>query len=287
MIGQNDNKLLPSFALYLDHLILAKGRAFNNYSGQFYPQTSQYSNHYIFASPFAQLVYDSSISGANANNQIYVNNQLINTGVSGFLGIDYQNGRAIFSSNISNASVSGHYSVKEINIKLTQDAEESILFKTKYQLKPKYPQTITGIANDTVTYPIIYIRDDFSESVPHSFGGVETVNHTIRCIVLADSLFNLHAIQSICRDNVRTLVPLFEASEMPFSPLGTLRSGVYNYNNVRNTKINEGNYAFIEKVRIPRQSQSYTVGTNQLNPDIFFNFIDFEISTVGNWRYNS
>lgn len=287
MIGQNDNKLLPSFALYLDHLITAKGQAFHNYSGILYPQQSQYNGYYNYAAPFAQLVYDSSISGANLNTGIYLNNTLISTGVSGFIGWDFQNGKTVFSTNQNAYTISGYYSVKEINIKLTNDPEETILFKTKYELKNKYPKAVTGIANDTVTYPIIYIRDDFNESEPYAFGGTEQINHTIRCIVLADSLFNLHAIQSICRDNVRTLVPLFNASEMPFTPLGTLKSGSFNYTGVRATKIDENNYAFIEKVRVPRQSQSYSVDSSKLPSNVFFNFIDFDISTVGNWRFNS
>ena len=285
MLGQIDNKLLPSFALYLDHLILSKGQAFTNYSGTLYPQQSQYSNYYTYSAPFAQLVYDTSISGATINTGIYVNSVLVSTGISGFVGWDFQKGQAIFSINQNAYTISGHYSVKDENVKLTNDAEETILFKNKYQLKNAYPLSITGVPNDTVTFPIIYLRDDFSDSQGFALGGTDQINHTIRAIVLTDSLFSLHAIQSICRDNVRTLVPLFEASEMPFNPLGVLRSGTYSYTGARYPKINEHNYGFIEEVRIPRQSQNYTTDAKLLNPNVFFNFIDFDISIVGNWRW--
>ena len=285
MLSQIDNKLVSSFQLYLDHLILNKGQSYFNYSGTFYPINSPYNGYYTYGGEFAGTVYDNSVSGANVTNQVYINNVLVGTGTSGFMGYNYEKNWAIFNTNVSNYTISGYYSVKENNIRLTNDSEETILFKTKYTKNLSYPMLKTGISEGTVTYPCVWLREDFSDSQGFALGGLDQVNHTIRAIVLTDSLFSLHAIQSICRDNVRTLVPIFNASEMPFGPLGTLRSGTYSYTGARLNKINEVNYAFIDNVRIPRQSQNYTTDAKLLPANVFFNFIDFEISLVGNWRY--
>ena len=284
MISQNENRIISSFLLWLDNKILTKGAAYENISGRFYPQTSQFSNYYVYNAPFAQFVYDSSISGATIGTGLYLNSVNITTGQSGFLGINTDRGQAIFSTNQNNYVLSGYFAIKDFNIMLTSDTEETILFKTKYQLRPKFPQMTTGVCTECRTYPMIYVREDGGTNEPFALGGTDTANYSIRCIILADSLYKLNAVQGIMRNTVRTLIPLFEASEMPFNSLGILKSGTYNYTGAAFNKINENNYVFIEKVKIPRRTQSYTVDNKLLNSDIFFNFIDFEISQVGDFR---
>ena len=85
MLSQIDNKLVSSFQLYLDHLILNKGQSYFNYSGTFYPINSPYNGYYTYGGEFAGTVYDNSDSGANVTNQVYINNVLVGTGTSGFM----------------------------------------------------------------------------------------------------------------------------------------------------------------------------------------------------------
>lgn len=285
MISQESNKILSSFAIWVDHQIVSHGRAFNNYSGRFYPQTNEYSNIYSYGVPFSQFIYDNSISGANIGTGIYVNNIFLTTGQSGFLGYDFNKGIANFTTNYNNSTISGYYTIKEFNIELNTDSEETILFKTKYQLKNKYPQSITGISKDVVTYPIIYIKGSpEGENIPYSFGGTDQANYDIRCVILADSLFNLNSVQGILRNSVRMPVALLEMAEMPLNAIGSLKSGVFNYTGIAARKINSQHFAFIDRVIVPGSNQRLSVSQSQLNPDIHFNFIDFTLSTVGDYR---
>ena len=263
MLVQNEHKLVTSFLLWLDHEILSRGQAYTNISGQFLPQTTYFSNYYSYGAPFAQFVYDNSISGAIVSTGVYLNNVPIVTGQSGFLGINADRGQAIFNINQNNYVLSGYFAIKDFNIMLTYDSEETILFKTKYQLRPKYNQISTGICKDCRTYPIIYVREDGGNNQPFALGGTDKANYNIRCVVLADSLFKLNAVQGILRNSVNKLIPLFDVSEQPFNALGILKSGYFNYSGLAAQKINENNYIYIEKVQIPRRSQSYNVD-NQL-----------------------
>lgn len=284
MISQNENKIVTSFLLWLDHEVLSKGRAFTNASGQFFPQSTYFSSYYTYGSPFAQFVYDNSVSGATIATGAYLNNVQIVTGQSGFLGINPDRGHAIFSTNQNSYTITGYFAIKDFNIMLTYDSEETLLFKTKYQLRPKITQTATGICEDCRTYPIIYVREDGGNNEPFALGGTDTANYNIRCVILADSLFKLNAVQGILRNSVNKLIALFDISEQPFNSLGVLKSGHFNYTGLAQNKINEQNYIVIEKVQIPRRTQSYTVDNKLLNPDIFFNFVDFKVSQVGDFR---
>lgn len=96
--------LLGSFYLWFDHYLLSTGEAFSNETTIFYPSTDASLPGYVtYASPYKQLVYDSSIPGANVLSGVAPINteQFIGRGTSGLM-FDYQNGR-IFS----NLAVSG------------------------------------------------------------------------------------------------------------------------------------------------------------------------------------
>ncbi len=285
MIGQDSNKVLSSFMLWLDHRIVSKGRAFTNYSGTFYPQDSQYSNVYSYGAPFSQFVYDSSISGANIGTGVYIGNTFVTTGQSGFLGYHYDKGIANFNTSVNNSTISGYFAIKDFSVLLNADEEETILFKTKYSLRPKYPQTITGLCKDCETYPLIYVLGNMAgQNDPFAFGGTDQANYEIRCVILADSLFNLNAVQGILRNSTRLPVALLEPSEMPFNVLGGLKSGLFNYTGIANIKINNQQFAFIDKVVVPAIGQRLNTDVKLLNPDVFFNFVDFELSVVGDFR---
>ncbi len=279
---QFTNNCMSSFALWLDHTILSKGEAYTNFSGSFYPISTSFANTYAYGLPFAQIVSDFSVSGATVITGVYLNNQFITTGMSGFLGINYQAGHALFSNNVNQYPVSGYYSLKDINVLLTDKQDDFILFKTKYYLRPKFPQKPTGILDNNVTYPVIFARYEGGENNPYSFGGTEEEEINIRCIVLADSLYSLHAIQGILKDTVRTPIALFQIADNPYNAFGSLKSGFYNYTGIANNKINNQNFMFINKVFIPNGSQR--LASQDLNYDVFFNFVDFEVLNVRNVR---
>jgi len=274
-----ENQVISSFNLWLDNKILSNG-GYTNYSGTFYPIASPYSNYYAYGISMPQIVSDCGIAGANVITGVYLNNTFITTGQSGFVGIDYNRGYAYFSQNANSYVISGHFAVKEFNVKLTNDNEESLLMSTRYQIKPKYPQTPTGVPDATVLFPIVYVKNAGGVNKPFALGGQDTTNLDVRCIILADSLYSLHAVQSVLKDSARTPVALFDVSEQPYNAIGSLRSGSFNYTGLAYPKIDESNFMFIEEVRIPKSSQTLTTNQKVLPSNVYFNFADFEISKV-------
>lgn len=283
MQGQFQHKIVSSFLLWLDNKILTKGQAFTNHSSNLFKVNSDKGSYHTYAIPYGGIVSDSSISGANVMTGVYLNNTFITTGQSGFVGINYEKGHVYFNSNV-NYTISGDYAVKDFNISTTYEPEEAILFKNKYYLKTKFPQQLSGTQPHQIPYPIIFVKDNGSNSDPFALGGLEQEIYRIRCIILSDDYFKLTAAQNILRSAVRTQIALFEPSEIPYNAINSLKSGYYNYTGVAYNKINEQNFMFIENATTPRIVQQFTSSIDDLNRDVFFNFVDFELSYFCNPR---
>ncbi len=140
----------------------------------------------------------------------------------------------------------------------------------------------TGLEADTKTYPVVYIKNDGSTNDPFAFGGQDNTVIDIRAIVIADSQFEIDAIGSLFRDQVRKYFSLFEASEMPFDQFGYYRNGTqYNYDTVLAGK-NAGQKCFLEEVNISRFDRVLENEVRKFNPNVYSTLIDFEISKVRN-----
>lgn len=278
MRAQLDNKVMSSFYLWLDHTILTKGEAFTNFSGLFYKiSTPYYPYDYTYALPFKQIIADNSIVGANIMSGIYINGNYIQTGQSGLVAINYDQGQVIFSQNVDSARLSGNYAVKDYNVSIATDPEQKLLFETKYETRPKTQRQITGLGPQTLTYPIIFLKNEGSINEPFAFGGTDTTVFNIRAITISDSQFSLDALCSILRDKVRTYIPLIPSSSMPYNFLGDTRNNNYNYLNLPS----EDNI-FISKVNISHLTYQSVIMNEikNLNPNIFPTLIDFELEIV-------
>lgn len=272
------NQTLSSFILWLDHKICANG-GYQNYSGNFYAMNGNFSNYYSYGAVGCPIVADSSISGANIMTGVYLNHVFVTTGQSGLVDIDYKHG-AVYFNNAINYNLSGVFSVKDFNIVATDKQDDVLLFKNKYSLRPKYLQKATGVLDDNLTYPIIFVKFDGTESEPFALGGSETSVVHIRCIILADSLYGLHAVQGLLQDSIRSPIALINNADMPFNARGGLKSGYYNYTGLANNYINQNNYLFLENVSTPRYGQRYISSDGNLNYDVFYNGVDFELTKV-------
>ena len=281
MKPQFDNKVMSSFLLWFDHTLLSHGEAFTNYSGKLYEVDALYNGLYTYGAPFKQFVQDFSISGATVPTGIYLDSVFITPGQSSFSGINYEQGHVYFTSEITTPStrLSGVYSVKDFNVYLTNEAEEKLLFETKFNLRPKTTQTEAGLAPNEIVYPAIFIRNNGGFNEALAFGGFENTVINVRAIVLADSQYLLDGVCSIFRDRARSFVTLFDSVDMPFNSLGGFKNGVkYNYTGALVGKTSENQYVFIENVSISKFNREINLKVDNLNPNIFNGVIDFEIS---------
>lgn len=282
MIQQFENQLISSFALWLDHTILQKGLAYTNHSSFFYNTNQVYSNYKVHAAPFKQFVYDTSVTGATVITGIYLSGSFKNPGQNGFSGINYQEGYAYFSSNITTTgSISGTYAIKDFNIKLTSEPDEVILFETKYQIRPKFNQAYSGLSPDTETYPIIYVKNNGGQNEPFAFGGVDDTITNIRCFIMSDSQYKLDAVNSILKDQRQSVFGILNSGEMPFNSFGGFYSGNFNYLSKVAGK-GGSNLAYISRVDVSKININTLALTDlkRINSNIYAGIVDFEISTI-------
>lgn len=277
---QYENRVISSFLVWLDDTICNKGQAWTNYQSLFYSMNSVFNGYSTYSAPFKQLIYNAGVTGATIMTGVYLNGTFVTTGQSGLFNIDYNEGRLYFSTGLAATTViSGNYALKDFNVSLTNQPDEFLLFETKYEIRPRITRTLSGLAGDTLTYPLIWIKDDGGHNEPFAFGGMDQTNTRIRTFILSDSQFKLDAVNSILKDKVRDYIPLLDDADMPLNNYGGLRQP-FNYSGVSVGKVNQNKAVFIDRVDCSKfnvRSQDFTQLT-QINPEIHVGIVDFEVS---------
>ncbi|RTK99693.1 MAG: hypothetical protein EKK57_08940 [Proteobacteria bacterium] len=272
MKPQYNNFYFSSTLLWLDNLLLDKGQAYYNKGSLFYPVNQYYNGIYAYAAPYKQFAYDSSISGANIITGVYLNGNYTTIGQNGFLGINYEEGLALFDREIK-VPISGNYAAKEIDVKSINENDEYLLIQNKFYNKNNI-LTATGNLTNQQPFPVIYVRNDDSENTPSAFGGEYATNNITRLIIMADSQFQLDATVSLITDRIQTYYPLFDLNEMPFNVLGGLKNGTFNYNGFITDKIRTGKSIFIKEVSMTRLSSVILSELRKINTQIYVGIVD-------------
>lgn len=280
MKAQYANKVMSSMLAFIDHKVLLKGEAYENHSSYLYKTESQlYSDTYeTWAAPFKQMVSDTSITGATQFTGVSLDGDLVTNagvGTSGIAFFNHHQGQVFFSSDSPAKTVSGAYSIKDFNTYLTSEAEENLLFNTKYVLRPKTTQAIAALEPETQTYPAIYIKDNGGRNTEWAFGGLDLTTINVRAVVLADSAFRLDAACSILRDLAHGIVPLLEPEDLPFNAAGG-STAEFNYIDVAATK---SSHFAIDDVHISKYIENRGEYQN-LNKDVFSALVDFELTDI-------
>lgn len=273
MKPQFDNQISSSFLMWFDHTLLSKGEAYYNVTTSFPANSSYVNGFYAYNGPYKGLVYDTSIAGATVMTGITINNANYNLGQGPVSGINYSEGQIYLTSG--NLNVTGTYSVKEFNVLMTSQPEEVLLFETQYVRRNKTPagSLKDSLKENTITYPVIFIKNNGSTNDPWAFGGTDETRVDFRAIVIADSQYNLDAVCSLFRDRNYDNVPLIDATYNPFNVLGSFKSGVvFNYDHVTSGK----DYCMIDSVSVSKIA-SVKDKENNINPGSYYGLIDFEL----------
>ena len=278
-----DHSITTSFVEYLNYKILTRGTAFANTNVTFYPSSGQVASGYaIYASPYKGFVADVGATGAIIPSGISGVGGFIVRGTSG-CSIDWNNGRVIFSGAANNlTNLSGRFAIKDFNILYSPKDEESLLFDTKFVLNnPTVPQTLTGLAENQITYPAIIVKYYPGNNKPFCFGGTEESQSEFRCIVVSDNQFKLDGACGIIRDLARSYFGLLAPHETPFNYLGDIKSGnTYNYTGLAYVKSGE-NIVMINDVFISPLNAKIAA---DINPNAKIAFCDLQIRPVRNTR---
>jgi|TARA_Y100000361_G_scaffold23267_1_gene18416 hypothetical protein len=277
---QFENKVMSSLLLFVDHEVTQQGDAYTNHQSNFFKIDSLFSDYYVYATPFKQLVSDGGITGASTPNLltgVYVDGDgPIGPGTSGLHSINHMQGQAYFTGAtdpMSGKTVSGRYAVKDFNVFLTSLPEEQLLFETKLVLNPKTSdiKVTTGVDSSSQTYPAIFIKDNGGRNEEFAMGGIEDTLINARAIILADSLFNLDAACGILKDTVRKKMSIIDQTDLNLNALGGYTGVTYNY-----TGVATGDYCYIDDVTVSKNIANRGDFQN-LNPNVFSAFVDFEL----------
>jgi hypothetical protein len=268
--------ILTSFTLWFDHTLLDEGAAFSNVSTNFYNTKDSFlKNKTVYASPYKQWVYDSSISGVQIPSDIFLNSSQVNRGVSGLM-LDFQHGRAIFNPNVSTqASVSGNYSVKDFNIYRTTESDQRLIFENKIQIAPIFPQTEKGIDDNSVVGPCIFLKMVKTEYDTFEFGGTNKIATNMRAVIISDSDYKLDAVGSIFASKINKNFAILPVT--PLNEYGDIKGGQFNYNTVVAQNFDQRKLGYISMADYSRLEN---VSAELIQPGIHIGFIDFKIEIV-------
>ena len=272
-----ENIAVQSFYLWLNNRIQSNGGCIN-YSSQLFPINQTINGLYTYAAPFCQFVSDNSISGINIISGVYVNNSFITPGQSGLVDINYDKGQVYFNQPI-NGTVSGNYAIREINTVIPWFPDMNLLFETKMTLRPKQPQVYTGVANNTISYPAIFVKPEGGKNTPWEFGGTDRSFITMNCYVFCENQFQLDAINSILKDSRLKYIPIISATESPYNVYGGYKNGIpYNYQNLTQNKVLAGSGIIIEEVTVTDWGRRGIASTlESMTNDSFFSLISCSI----------
>lgn len=268
---QFDNRIMSSLQLFVDHEILSKGLAYSSKSSYFYPVASQHQGLYAYSAPYKQLCNDTSITGANVMSGVYVDGNYVTIGQSGLHSINHYEGTVYFTGQIAGANrISGNYSVKEFNVKMTDKLEGALLFDTKYLLHDKYNQTLSGLGPNTETLPIIYLKMMGGQNKPFCLGGVDDNQINVRAVVIADNSFLLTAATNILKNCNYKGIPIY--SGLPFGRNGAYTGVNYNYTGL----------ALLDEEPLITESKVINVSSKGDYHDFQYQaaFVDFSISRL-------
>jgi hypothetical protein len=271
------NELSASFMMFLDHEVCYNANGFLNVtSGKLYPSNDlSFGNKTVYQSEYRQWVADNSISniGGVVADSIYYGNNTLNKLQNG-LRIDYGMGRVFldesFPKNLTNLTAT--FSRKEFNIFLTSKDEMRLLMEDPnyYRMFP------SGMAKNIEPYPLIYVKNFYSENKPFAFGGMDESEYEFRCTVLSDNAFKLDSINSTLQDCARKNFSIIPSSGIPFDIFGDFKSGVqYDYFNLCGQFSN--NSAYIDSVKVSKFDERL----NKIIKDgVWGGFIDFKIKAL-------
>jgi len=281
MKPQFQHQIITSFMLWLDHIILNRGEAYQNIDSSFYYQNDDRldENYVAFASPHKQWVADSSIKGANVIKGIVLDGYYIERGKQG-IRYDFENGRVLIPRSLANqtSNVEGIYSVKDFNTYITDQTEEELLIETKFDKNSRFDQDIfEGIKPYDQVVPAIFTSYEQGENIPFAFGGQDITESKIRCVVFAENSYQLDGIFSILKDLNLSTIANVGFNEHPLNEFGDLKYGIYDYKDLSDRYYHVGNsdsFFYLDRVTVSKLNDRVA---KKSHPGLYIGFIDFNV----------
>ena len=287
MIPQFQHRLTSSFMMWFDNYLLTKGQALTNLTGVFYNYEDERipSVYKVFGSSYKQWVSDYSVSEATVPSGVFVNGVFKGrpTGVSNTTSaniLDFDNGRALLSGVLASSTVTGSFAVKDFNIYYTNETEEDLILDRKKSSNESVGtnESFTYVAPYDQMVPAIYINNSSIQNEPFAFGGTNQTNTNINAVVITKDPYNLDGVLSIFADSFNQSIVNIPFEESAYTEYGDLKSGFYNYQNLKTKYIDQPKF-FVDKVVTSKLNDKER---KSLLNDLYVGFIDFDISIIRN-----
>ena len=275
MKEQFQHKITNSFILWFDNFLLTKGEAFSNKTGTLFNYTdSRLDSRFTpYGSAYKQWVTDSSVTGATIPSGVFINGNF--SGRDDGVVLDFDNGRALISGDVTTSTVTGEFAVKDFNIYLTNDTEDDIIVENKYVVNSRLPSiTETNITPYDDVVPAIFISTTRGENAPYALGGLQNSKINVNAVVLAEDTYGLDGVLSIFMDSVDECFAELPMKEYPVTELGDLKDNTYNYTGTAAGF--DGNLKFyVDRVTTSKLTDRER---NILANELYVGFIDFDIN---------
>ena len=277
------HNVINSFFLWFDNFLMTKGDAYKTYTTKLYnyedPRLG--GNKVVYGSPYKQWVYDKNITGATIPSGFTINNQFVPTGTSG-MKIDFDNGRIIFNSGVStNLSITGTYSVKEVNSYITDQPEDNLIIENKFVTNSRFTVSENYIPPYNPVTPCIFASIETAHNTAFAFGGEDETKCIIKVVAFCENLYQLDGVLSIFGDSYNEIFSIIPMTGHPLGEFNEMKTGAYptgyDYKNLSNAYNSQT--LFISHVETSKIRDSVI---KELNPILHIGFLDFEIKT---YRY--
>lgn len=271
MIPQQDNVIVSSFLLLIDHEIQKQGSAYTNASGYFYPDTNELQGYYTYTCSYKQLCNDTSISGANVMSGVYVNNVFTPVGSGGLVSINHYEGSIYFNQPLpAKAVISGNFAVKDFSVYLSDKPDFSVVLESKYHINPKFVEAATGLPAEEHSMPAVILVPREQETKPLGFNGLDDNYMKVRGIVVSETVFQRVAVSNILKNLRLKPLPIF--TNLPFDYMGNYTGIPYSYSGL---SFNPNFFPYILSAKVTQvpNTEAFPDTTKQLC------MVDFEIST--------
>lgn len=274
MIPQYIHTLSSSFSLWADHVLLKRGFAYVNKTGQFihYNDDRLPSGWNAWGSPDKQWVANSAVTGATVPSGVYVNSSF--SGRSNGLILDYENGRILTSGISPSATITGAYSAKEINVYPTNQDEESLIVeKTEENANQKVGTSINTryLPPYSQKIPAVFVNVQTQENSPFALGGMDLTVNKINLVVMTKQPYELDGVLGLFADTADEIFKEIPFDSYPYTEQGDVKS-LYNYETLA---AQSQEYYSIDEVKSSKATDSLR---RSLGTQLYIGFVDMEIS---------
>lgn len=288
MIASYSNNLFASVYLWTEHRIAQQLVAWQTVTTRLYPTADeQLGTGYVsYSAPFKGWVVDSGVTGARIINEVsggaFTNYPITRASGAHF---DYGNGRVILPASFGAAlTLTGTYSLAEVNLYMPNETEAEILTQGKYFVNPRYQGTpSSGVPPYVYATPAVFLNQLSAHNEAYQFGGLVNSKDSFTLTVLAETSFQLNALLSVFRDVRYQYIPMLNTLDDPLDEWGDVKGGTgYNYLTLVSRFGQPGNLIYIEDVRVAKVSDRL-----RLAPTQFAGIIDLQLSYIRQPPYTS